>query len=67
MIWTKEAITQCSFLIPTKKKEGLWAQVTGAFRTADEVDTNASFTYDWYIFSLIRLSDIFVFDNLCQF
>lgn len=50
-----------------KKKEGLWAQVTGAFRTADEVDTNASFTYDWYIFSLIRLSDIFVFDNLCQF
>lgn len=65
MICTKETITQCSFLNPTEKH--LWAPVTGAFCTADEVVTNTCFTYDWYIFSLIRLSDISVVDKLCQF
>lgn len=63
MICTKEAITQCSFLIPTKN-EYFWAPVTGA---ADDVGTKTYFTYDWYIFSLIRHSDIFVFHKLCWF
>lgn len=66
MICTKEALTHYSFLIPTKN-EYLGAPVTDAFYTADEVGAIAYFIYDWYIFLLIRCSDISVFDKLSWF